>query len=229
MSGKEIPNNFLRKRRHEKLKNLRFLLLGIILILGAAFITACGNNNAELEELRQQLNEAEQEARWLERDLERAEEQIEALTRELERAEEQVEELIRASEQEQQTGEAPADGNQSIVGEWRMTVAPEEPYISGMAHGWMYDMFFFADGTGIEWWFEPDAGWHEAYHFTWTLLGEDQVTITITWANEALFEEFLGLGAEVIDSIINTSVVSIFSVAGDTLTFYGLGATYQRN
>jgi len=211
-------------------KKLRFLLLGIILILGATFITACGNNNAELEELRQQLNEAEREVRGLERDLERAEEQVEALTRELESAEEQIEELTIALEQEQQAGETPVDGDQSIVGEWRMTVAPEEPYISGMAQGWMYDMYFFADGTGIEWWFEPDAGWHEAYHFTWTASG-DQVTTTITWVNEALFEEFLGLGAEVIDLILNTSVTSTFSVAGDTLTIssYGITATYQRN
>jgi len=212
------------------LKKLKFLLLGIILILGVTLTTACGNNNAELEELRQQLNAAEQEARGLERDLERAEEQVEGLTRDLEQAEEQIEELTRALEQEQQTGETPVDGNQSLVGEWRMTVAPEEPYISGMAHGWMYDMYFFADGTGIEWWFEPDAGWHEAYHFTWTV-SEDQVTTTITWANEALFEEFLGLGAEVVDLIINTSVTSTFSVAGDTLTIsaYGMTATYQRN
>lgn len=127
----------------------------------------------------------------------------------------------------------PALPTSQIIGEWRATSIPVEPFMSAMQqHGWLYDEYFLADGTGISWWGSPATGWHEVMHWTWSA-SNGQITTTLTAINDDVIFHYLGLeGLMSYEIAIGTTQVSMYSVVGNTLTIIyddGTTFTYQRN
>ena len=145
---------------------------------------------------------------------------------------ENVYELIIGTEaQPQDTLPSATPGMSQIIGEWRATSIPTEPFITAMQHGWMYDEYFFADGTGISWWYNPDTGWYGVSYWTW-YTSNGQVSTTSTWVNEAVLITYLGQeAADAVMSTIGETSVFSYSVVGNTLTLTqnGFISTYQRN
>ena len=120
---------------------------------------------------------------------------------------------------------------QSLIGEWRLSSTNMESYSEGLQSGWTYDICFFADGTGVEWWGSPDIGRHEAYCFTWSV-SDGHVAIVMTAVNQEAYTQFADSGWNDI-AVAHIEVPSnmTYSIFGNTLTLSDLSTTlmYQRN
>ena len=121
-----------------------------------------------------------------------------------------------------------------LVGNWHMTSTNESLYDSGLSTGWGYDMYFFEDGTGIEWWFSAYSGWQEVFHFSWESNGNGEVVIAYTDANLDVLVHYVDLDfAAGISDILNMNIpfVYTYSITSNslTLTFDDITSTFARN
>ena len=118
-----------------------------------------------------------------------------------------------------------------IIGIWSMTSTDDPVQVLGLQHGWDYDMYFFDDGTGIEWWFSPDTGWHEVSNFTWSA-SSGRITLTYSAMDFDVIEHYLGTeAADLMAYAIGVPITGTYSIAGNmlTLSIGGLTYVYQKN
>ena len=117
-----------------------------------------------------------------------------------------------------------------IIGDWIAISIPREPFITAMQQGWEYGLEFLADGNGTSWWYSPEAGWLQAYHFTWST-SSGQLTYTLTEVNEEVVEHYLGsAAADALVGAIGQPSFFRYNVEDDTLkmTIHGITAIYER-
>lgn len=122
-------------------------------------------------------------------------------------------------------------GTPQIIGGWRLTSSPIPDFIEGMEHGWMYDEYFYENGTGISYWFVPESGWIEATRWTWETSG-GQLSQTMTWFNEEIFLAIWGV--EVVNAMrdgIGELTTSTYSISNNilTITVEGITKTYEKS
>ena len=118
-----------------------------------------------------------------------------------------------------------------IIGNWNMTSTDSPIQILGLENGWGYEIVLLEDGIGAEWWFSPETGWHEIFHFVWS--AEDgQVTITHTSLNSEVVAHYLGDEAvEMTYSVIGIPIVGEYYITGDMITLMlgELTFVYRKN
>ena len=119
-----------------------------------------------------------------------------------------------------------------LVGEWHMTASDALFYSIGMENDWGYDLYFFDDGTGIEWWFSPDSGWNEIFFFLW-FAKDGEFSLTYIDMNYPVVTHYLGEEAalELIDVLYIPSFGE-YNVQGNTVEIYFYDAfthTMHRN
>jgi len=94
-----------------------------------------------------------------------------------------------------------------LVGEWHMTSSTAPFYSTGLENDWGYDLYFFDDGTGIEWWFSPESGWHDIFFFTW-FARDGEFSITYLDFNYPVVAHYLGDSA--VDELIDVLLIPSF-------------------
>ena len=107
-----------------------------------------------------------------------------------------------------------------------MVSTDDTTYAWGLENGWGYDIYFFADGTGIEWWNSPDTGWHEVTNFTWSV-HNGQITMIYIGIDIDVIDHYLGSEAgDLMEHAIGVPIVGTYSVDGNVLTMVIGGVTY---
>ena len=126
----------------------------------------------------------------------------------------------------------PAVVASEIIGEWHVITSTDSIFDYGLSTGWGYDMYFYEDGTGIEWWFSPYSGWHEVFNFTWESNGNGELILVHTAANFDVIDYYTSPGfAQLVVNILEESLVYTYSVTDNALTIYfrNVYATFNRN
>ena len=177
------------------MKKLLLALLACILVSAMVFMTGCGNNEEELEALRQEkeqlqeqhTQELQDQEQGLQEQIQELQGEMEALLREVEALEEKLEE----PEEPEEPEVADEDGSE-LVGAWEVLLFSLDFFNSMMDEGWLFEEEFFEDGTGMSWWFDPDEEeWVEVLNWDWS--AEDgQLTQTVIWMNEEILEAVFG-------------------------------------
>ena len=203
------------------MKKLLLALLVCILVSAMVFVTGCGNNEEELEALRQEMEQLqEQHIQDLQDREQGLQDQIQALQEEMEALLQEVEELEgKLEEPEPEPPEVvDEEGDSELVGEWQAISIPFEPFESMMEEGWEFDEEFFADGTGISWWFCPDEEeWFGVVEWEW-FTKNGQLTQTILWLNEEVMEDIWGAEiAELLAEGVGEVEVVPFEITGNIL------------
>jgi len=107
-----------------------------------------------------------------------------------------------------------------LVGEWHMTSSTAPFYSIGLENDWGYDLYFFDDGTGIEWWFSPESGWHDIFFFTW-FARDGEFSITYLDLNDSVVAHYLGDSA--VDELLDILLIPSFgeyTINGDVAELY---------
>ena len=202
------------------MKKLLLALLACVVVSAMMFVTGCGNNEEELEALRQEMEQLqEQHIQELQEREQALEDQLQELQGEMEALLQEVEALEEKLEEPEEPEIVEADEEDSeLLGEWQAISIPFEPFESMMEEGWEFDEEFFADGTGFSWWFCPDEEeWYVAVEWDW-FTENGQLTQTMTWINEEVIAQQWGEEiAQLLALQIGESETVPYEITGDTL------------
>ena len=175
------------------MKKLLLALLACAVVSAMMFVTGCGNNEEELEALRQEKEQLqEQHIQELQEREQGLQEQIQELQGEMEALLQEVEALEEKLEEPEPPEVIDEEEDYDFVGQWEILLIPFEPFTSMMEEGWLFEDDFFADGTGMSWWFDPEEeDWIDVFDWEW--FAEDgQITQTVVWMNEEVIEAVWG-------------------------------------
>ena len=221
------------EERLKIMKKLLLALLACMVVSAMMLVTGCGNNEEELEALRQEMEqlqeqhiqELQEREQALEDQLQELQGEMEALLQEVEALEEKLEEpeppeIVEVEEEDSE-----------LLGEWEAISIPHEPFGSMMEEGWEFDEEFFADGTGVSWWLCPDEEeWYVAFEWDW-FTENGQLTRTITWIDEELMAQQWGEElAQLLAEGVGESETVPFEITGDILMMGepGFESLFQR-